>query len=59
MMRSNLQNHHESEKAFSTLMGEDLEKRRKFIEDNGLDVWTCRRRRQKSVDVSKASSGVP
>jgi DNA gyrase subunit B len=28
----------ESERVFSTLMGEDVENRRKFSEDNALDV---------------------
>ena len=33
-----LENAVESEEIFSTLMGEDVESRRKFIEENALDV---------------------
>ena len=35
----------ETESIFSTLMGEDVEARRKFIEDNALDV--------KNLDIKK------
>ena len=37
----------ESEEIFSTLMGEDVESRRKFIEENALDV--------KNLDVSRSA----
>jgi DNA gyrase subunit B len=33
-----LEDYAESEAIFTTLMGEDVEARRKFIEDNALDV---------------------
>jgi DNA gyrase subunit B len=38
MLKVDLQDLVESDKIFSTLMGEDVESRRKFIEDNALDV---------------------
>ena len=38
LLRVRLEDAVESEKIFSTLMGEDVESRRKFIEDNALDV---------------------
>ena len=36
--RDHLEDAVESEEIFSTLVGEDVESRRKFIEDNALDV---------------------
>jgi DNA gyrase subunit B len=38
MLRVRLEDMVESEEIFSTLMGEDVESRRKFIEENALDV---------------------
>ncbi len=38
MLQVDLKDFAESEPIFSTLMGEDVESRRKFIEDNALDV---------------------
>ncbi len=38
LLRVDLQDVAETEPIFSTLMGEDVESRRKFIEDNALDV---------------------
>ena len=38
LFRVNLKDLVESDQIFSTLMGEDVEQRRKFIEDNALDV---------------------
>ena len=38
LLRVRLEDAVESEEIFSTLMGEDVESRRKFIEDNALDV---------------------
>jgi DNA gyrase subunit B len=37
-LRVELQDVVESDEIFSTLMGENVETRRKFIEDNALDV---------------------
>jgi DNA gyrase subunit B len=38
LLRVSLQDMVECEEVFSTLMGEDVESRRKFIEENALDV---------------------
>ncbi len=38
MLQVDLKDYAESEPIFSTLMGEDVESRRKFIEENALDV---------------------
>jgi DNA gyrase subunit B len=38
LMRVRLEDAVECEEIFSTLMGEDVESRRKFIEENALDV---------------------
>jgi DNA gyrase subunit B len=38
LLRVRLEDMEESEIIFSTLMGEDVENRRKFIEENALDV---------------------
>jgi DNA gyrase subunit B len=38
LLRIDLKDFVETEPIFSTLMGEDVESRRKFIEDNALDV---------------------
>jgi DNA gyrase subunit B len=38
LLRVRLEDMVESEEMFSTLMGEDVEARRKFIEENALDV---------------------
>jgi len=38
LLKVNLEDLTETETIFSTLMGEDVESRRKFIEDNALDV---------------------
>jgi DNA gyrase subunit B len=38
LLRVDLNDFAEAEPIFSTLMGEDVESRRKFIEDNALDV---------------------
>ena len=38
LMRVDLKDLVESDQIFSTLMGEDVEQRRKFIEDNALDL---------------------
>ena len=38
MLKVNLEDLTETETIFSTLMGEDVESRRKFIEENALDV---------------------
>ena len=40
LLRVDLQDLVESDEIFSTLMGEDVESRRKFIEENALDVRT-------------------
>jgi DNA gyrase subunit B len=37
-LKVDLQDLAETENIFSTLMGEDVESRRKFIEENALDV---------------------
>ena len=38
LLRVDLKDFAETEPIFSTLMGEDVESRRKFIEENALDV---------------------
>ena len=38
LLKVDLQDLAETEAIFSTLMGEDVESRRRFIEDNALDV---------------------
>jgi DNA gyrase subunit B len=38
LLRVDLADLVETDQIFSTLMGEDVEQRRKFIEDNALDV---------------------
>jgi len=38
LLKVKLEDEYESEKIFTTLMGEDVEERRKFIEENALDV---------------------
>jgi DNA gyrase subunit B len=38
LLRVELRDLVESDEIFSTLMGEDVENRRKFIEENALDV---------------------
>ena len=38
LLQVELEDFVESEEIFSTLMGEDVEARRKFIEENALDV---------------------
>jgi DNA gyrase subunit B len=38
LLQVKLEDYVEAEEIFATLMGEDVEKRRKFIEDNALDV---------------------
>jgi DNA gyrase subunit B len=38
LLQVDLNDFAETEPVFSTLMGEDVESRRKFIEDNALDV---------------------
>jgi DNA gyrase subunit B len=38
LLQVKLEDFVEAEEIFATLMGEDVEKRRKFIEDNALDV---------------------
>jgi DNA gyrase subunit B len=38
LLRVRLEDAVQSEEIFSTLMGEDVESRRKFIEENALDV---------------------
>ena len=38
LMRVTLQDAGEAERLFSVLMGEDVERRRKFIEDHALEV---------------------
>ena len=38
LLKVNLEDLAETETIFSTLMGEDVEARRKFIEENALDV---------------------
>ncbi len=38
LLQVDLKDFAETEPIFSTLMGEDVESRRKFIEDNALDV---------------------
>ena len=47
LMRVDLKDLVESDQIFSTLMGEDVEQRRKFIEDNALDL--------RNLDISKNS----
>jgi DNA gyrase subunit B len=37
-LQGNIKDFAETEPIFSTLMGEDVEARRKFIEENALDV---------------------